>query len=203
MKSVVHPCAAVILAAGASARMGSPKALLEIGGETFLDRLIGLFSPLCYPVITVLGRDAARIRAGIARAAQSSWVVNPEPEMGMLSSLQAGLAAVPGECRSTFFHPCDMPQIQFSTVRHMLETLSACEEETFAAVPSYNGLRGHPVLIRSSSIPAFLALPAGAKPRSIFESAPRPVVEVPVGDEAVRRDYDTPEQYIRAFGVQP
>lgn len=200
MKSAVQPCAAVILAAGASTRMGAPKALLEIGGETFLDRLIGVFSSPCHPVIAVLGYDAARIRAGMLRSAQASVTVNPTPEMGMLSSLQAGLAAVPGDCRSVFFHPCDMPLIQASTLRRLLTALARCPQETFAAVPSYKGMRGHPVLIRSSSIPSFLALPVGATPKSLLETALRRVVEVPVDDEAVRRDYDTPEQYSHAFG---
>ncbi|MBC8166751.1 MAG: NTP transferase domain-containing protein, partial [Bryobacteraceae bacterium] len=56
--------AAVILSGGASRRMGTPKALLEFAGETFLNRLIGLFEQHCAQVIVVLGYDAERIRAG-------------------------------------------------------------------------------------------------------------------------------------------
>ncbi|HXF27317.1 MAG TPA: NTP transferase domain-containing protein, partial [Bryobacteraceae bacterium] len=80
----------LILAAGASRRMGTSKALLTVGGETFLDRLIGLLSVVCEPVIVVTGHDALQAKDGM-------FVTNPEPERGMLSSLQCGLRAVPAE----------------------------------------------------------------------------------------------------------
>ncbi len=57
--------AGIILAAGASSRMGSPKALLEYRGETFIQRLVRVLSPVCGRVIVVLGYHAAEIRPGI------------------------------------------------------------------------------------------------------------------------------------------
>jgi molybdenum cofactor cytidylyltransferase len=183
--------------------MGSPKALLEIGGVTFLDRLIEVFSVLCNPVIAVLGHHADAIQSGIARSEQAVIVVNPSPEAGMLSSLQAGLAAVPSRCRSVFFHPCDMPEIRRSTLDQLIGSLERSPAEVLAAAPTVDGKRGHPVLIRSAWIPAFLALPSGATARRLLESAPQPIVEVEVEDPAVRRDFDTPEQFSAAFGVKP
>lgn len=203
MNLAVHPCAAVILAAGASSRMGSPKALLEIGGETFLDRLIGLFAGVCDPVVVVLGHDAGQIRAGIARSAQPLFVLNPSPEAGMLSSLQAGLCAVPHGCRSIFFHPCDMPEIKSPTLDLLLDALAASPESTLAALPALNGRPGHPVLLRSSFIPAFLALQPGDTARRLLEREPQLIVRVPVDDPAVGRDFDTREQYTSAFGARP
>ena len=85
----------IILSGGASRRMGTPKALLLIENETFLDRMIRLFSEVCDPVIVVLGHNAEQIRSEIQRASQVSFVVNPDPERGMLSSLQCGLEALP------------------------------------------------------------------------------------------------------------
>jgi CTP:molybdopterin cytidylyltransferase MocA len=58
--------AGLILAAGESRRMGSPKALLRYRGQTFLDTLISLFAARCSPVIVVLGADADRIRRGLS-----------------------------------------------------------------------------------------------------------------------------------------
>ena len=87
--------AGIILAGGASRRMGTPKALLRFQNETFLDRLIGVFSPVCDPVIVVVGLHADQIRAGIERADDVRFAVNPDPERGMLSSLQCGLALLP------------------------------------------------------------------------------------------------------------
>jgi len=81
--------AAVILAAGASRRMGSPKALLEYQGQTFLNRLIRVLGEVCDPVIAVLGYHAEIIRAQAIGSVQ--FVVNPDPDRGQLSSLQTGL----------------------------------------------------------------------------------------------------------------
>ena len=57
--------AGLILAAGSSSRMGKPKPLLELGGETFLDRLIGLLAGCCSPVVVVLGHEPEVVRAGL------------------------------------------------------------------------------------------------------------------------------------------
>ena len=84
--------AGVILAAGASSRMGQPKALLEYKGETFLHRLAGMLDEVCGRVVVVLGYDAERVRAAVPAGAETT--VNPAPERGMLSSLQCGLRAV-------------------------------------------------------------------------------------------------------------
>src|SRR5277367_4147108 len=89
--------AAVILSGGASRRMGTPKALLRFQDETFLDRLIRIFSQAANPVVVVVGHHGSAIRSGIERASQAVLAVNPDPERGMLSSLQIGLQAVPAD----------------------------------------------------------------------------------------------------------
>ena len=66
--------AGIILAAGESRRMGSPKALLQYRNESFLDTLIGLFTERCDPVIVVLGAHADEIRTRTLRPA--TFVVN-------------------------------------------------------------------------------------------------------------------------------
>ena len=198
-----QPVAAIILAAGASSRMGSPKPLLDCGGEAFLDRLISVFSTSCDPVIAVLGHHAEQVREGISRAGQAAFVLNPDPDRGMVSSLQSGLAAVPARCRAVFFHPCDMPQIQPATIHTLIATLDAAPPAILAAIPTLDGKRGHPVLIRASWFPAFLALSSGSSARSLLESAAGAVIEVPVADPGIRRDFDTRAEYAGAFGVRP
>ena len=114
--------------------MGSPKALLPLNGTTFADGLIDAFAP-CDDVIVVLGHDAQRIRAGISRPAR--FVVNPNPELGQLSSLQCGLRAVTG-ADAVFFTPVDYPAISRRTVELLL-----ARSGTFA-MPRFEGRRGHP-----------------------------------------------------------
>ncbi|MCP5113563.1 MAG: NTP transferase domain-containing protein, partial [bacterium] len=106
--------AGLILAGGASRRMGEPKALLDIWGETFVDRLIRVLGAHCDPVVVVLGHEAERVRAGVERAAE--FVINPAPGRGQLSSMQCGLRAVPGECDGVMFTPVDYPAVKESTV---------------------------------------------------------------------------------------
>jgi molybdenum cofactor cytidylyltransferase len=183
--------------------MGEPKALLDCHGETFLDRIIGTFAACCDPVIVVLGHQAAGIRGRLARQGQAVFAVNPSPDLGMLSSLQAGLAAVPSDARSVFFHPCDMPLVQIETLRLLLAALSNAAPEILAAVPTLEGKRGHPVLIRSTWIPDFLALSRGATVRTLLDAFPASVVEAPVQDPGVRRDFDTRDEYEATFGATP
>ena len=82
--------AGIILSGGASRRMGTPKALLRFQNETFLDRLIRVFSAACDPIIVVVGEHADAIRSGIERGRDVLFAVNPDPDRGMLSSLQRG-----------------------------------------------------------------------------------------------------------------
>jgi CTP:molybdopterin cytidylyltransferase MocA len=89
--------AGLILAAGASTRMGRPKPLLVYQGETFLDRLIRVFGTCCSPVVVVLGHGAETIRAGLRRAAEAVIVLNENWANGQLSSMQCGLRAVPAD----------------------------------------------------------------------------------------------------------
>src|SRR5262250_1941530 len=99
--------------------MGRPKPLLEIEGETFLDRLILRFTGICRPVIVVLGYAASRVRARIAHGELAEFVLNPEPERGMLSSLQCGLRNIPPEIEAVLFTPVDLPGIQRSTIEKL------------------------------------------------------------------------------------
>ena len=81
--------AGLILAGGASRRMGRPKALLEYEGETFLGRLQRIFLEHTDPVVIVLGHDAGNLRWLLDPRVKQA--LNSDPERGMLSSLQAGL----------------------------------------------------------------------------------------------------------------
>ncbi len=179
--------AAVILAAGASSRMGSPKPLLELDGETFLDRLIGLFAGVCRPVVVVLGYNADRIRAGIRRGLEAEIVVNPAPERGMLSSLQCGLARVTG---GAMFTPVDYPCISRATV----EALAAVAEAP-VAMPTFAGRRGHPVRVSPEVAAELRALPLDAQARDVIRRHSASTVFVEVADEGIVNDIDTPEAY--------
>lgn len=180
-------CAAVILAAGASRRMGQPKALLVYEGETFLDRLIGMFRAHCQPVIAVLGHNAEAIRAGMKREAVIA--VNPDPERGMLSSLQCGLRVLPAAAEAFFFTPADYPAIRESTIHRLLETSAKI------AIPRYDGRRGHPVFCRAGLAAEFLA--CTTMPSDVIHAHLADTRYVDVDDPGILTDIDVPADYER------
>jgi molybdenum cofactor cytidylyltransferase len=183
--------AAVILAGGASRRMGgSPKALLDYRGQTFLDRVIGLFEPVCTQVVVVLGHSALRIRSGILnRTAQ--LVVNPDPERGMLSSLQTGLRELQPGIDQFFFTPADFPAIDCSTIATLVRQAS-----DDPVVPQFEGRHGHPVLLPASLIPEFLELDsATASARDVIHKHAPHTQYIEVKDRGILLDVDDPEAY--------
>ncbi len=181
--------AAIILAAGASSRMGRVKALLEIDGETFLDRLARVLGAHCDPVIAVLGHHADAIREG-ARTPGIQIAVNPDPDLGMLSSLQAGLRAVPDLSYGVLFTPVDVPLVSGATAGLLAEALSG---GAAVAVPVYGGKRGHPVAISRAVAERMLALPNGARANELLRT--ESAVEIPVEDAGVLLEVDTPKDY--------
>ncbi len=183
--------AGLILAAGQSRRMGFPKALLEFRGETFLDRLVRLFSGCCSPVVAVLGAEAERIRAGL-RAERTRVVVNPEWPMGQITSMQCGLREI-GAGKDVLFTLVDMPAVAAAT----LEKLLAAPPLPLR-IPRFNGRRGHPVLFSAALVSEFLALSPHESARDVVNRHPAEYVDT--DDEGVIRDIDDPEAYQRLQG---
>jgi molybdenum cofactor cytidylyltransferase len=153
--------AALILAAGESRRMGSPKALLPFQGETFLDGLIAKLGKYGDPVIVVLGCGAERIRSAISREAR--FVVNADYALGMLTSLQCGLRAVPAESTYAMFTLVDHPNPSAGTLAAVARAADAP-----VVIPRFGARRGHPVRLSRAVIDELIALPPDAKPTDVI-----------------------------------
>lgn len=182
----------LILAAGESRRMGSPKALLKYRGETFLDRLIGVFAPHCSPVIAVLGAQREMVRAGLQRAGDALVVENPDFRLGQLSSMQCGLRAVPADADGVLFTLVDHPAVASTTIARLLDAGAPP-----LRIPRCNGQRGHPIRISKSLIPELLALPAGSSAREIITRHARDIAYIDVEDPGILADVDDPAAYAR------
>lgn len=185
--------AGLILSAGASRRMGSPKALLVLGDELFIDRLIGSVSPSCEPTVVVVGAHAAQIRAGARLGGRVVWVENPDPERGMLSSLQCGLAVLRDQCDAVVFTPVDYPRIQSSTVVALVREWRATRSPVVQ--PVYANRRGHPVLIARNVIDEILAAPREAQARDVIQQFHAETRSVLVDDDGILTDVDDPDSY--------
>ena len=192
--------AGIILAAGASSRMGSPKALLDYRGQTFLNRLIRVLSGVCDPVIVVLGGHAESIRA--RTTGDVKLAINPNPERGQLSSLVTGLAEVPQDADGFLFLPVDCPAVEPETVADLIEVFARRETGVMLAIPRHDGRRGHPVCCAPELIPEFLALPPLAQARDVIRRHRDRTVYLETVDAGVLGDIDDPEAY-RALVESP
>ena len=193
---VIEVIAGIILAAGASSRMGSPKALLEYRGETFVHRLVRVLSGVCDPVIVVLGYHADAIRASVDDAA-ASIAINPAPERGQLSSLQTALATLPADAEGFLFTPVDSPAVEIETIERVAAEFRRRDAETALVIPRYAGKHGHPVFAARAIADEFLALPLTAQARDVIHGHVPRTMYVDVDDPGILRDVDDPESYRR------
>jgi molybdenum cofactor cytidylyltransferase len=185
--------AAIILSGGASRRMGTPKALLRFQNETFLDRLIRLFSAVTNTIIVVVGEHADQIQTGIEGGREVLFAVNPDPKRGMLSSLQCGLAMVPADAEAAMFLPVDHPNIELSTIKTLAARFHA--DRASVTVPTYAGEHGHPVCIARQLIAELMALPPDAKASDVIHCHVARTSYIEVLDQAVVTDVDDPQAY--------
>jgi len=186
--------AGLILAAGESRRMGSPKALLRYRDETFLDRLAGLFAARCSPVIVVLGAEAERIRSSARFAA--TCIVNPNYACGQTTSMQCGLRAVPPEADGVLFTLVDHPAVLPATI----DVLLAEPRTALLRVPRYHGRRGHPIWFSRDLIPEFLALPETGAARDVVAGHAAQTEFLDLDDLGILADIDDPEAYRSLIG---
>ncbi|BDC52692.1 hypothetical protein F183_A50070 [Bryobacterales bacterium F-183] len=174
----------LVLAAGASRRMGSPKAFLDIQGETFLDRMVRVMRSVCDDVVAVVPPDWS--------APDAHYVRNPDPERGMLSSLRCGLQAL-STADHVLFTPMDLPLLDPRTVR----LIADAAPRAGVVIPRFGEDRGHPVAVNREVIAELLAAPDGVQPRDIIRRDDSRVLFLDVDDPGVVRDIDHPEDYRR------
>jgi CTP:molybdopterin cytidylyltransferase MocA len=187
--------AGIILAAGASSRMGTPKALLDYRGETFVGRLVRVLGISCHPVIVVLGYHSDVVRE--VTPATASIVINPDPSRGQLSSLQTGLGAIPDETDGFAFIPVDSPAVAENTVAKLARAFEERKPDTLFVIPRQTGRRGHPVFAARSIAAELLALPSTAEAREVVHAHVDQTEYVDVNDAGIFTDVDDPEAYRR------
>lgn len=183
--------AAIILAAGESRRMGSPKALVPLRGLTFAEHLLtATRHPRVGLTRIVLGAGAADIRSRL-RAEVAEIVVNQEWEKGPLSSIQAGLRSLEGtEVEGALICPVDHPLVTQHLVSSMIEAFDATN--CAIILPTYHGRRGHPVLFRSTLFSELTAAPMDTGARAVVRAHANDIASVPTEEEGVILNLDEP-----------
>jgi molybdenum cofactor cytidylyltransferase len=188
----------VVLAAGASTRMGRPKEFLEFQGLTCLEVVLGACAGagLGVPIVVTCGERRAAVESLLAGSfAGSRVVVNPTPGLGQTSSLRVGIAALPVGCRGFVIYPVDHPLVTAADVVRLAEAFTQARPPVAIVAPSFQHRRGHPVIVDASLVPALLALPPGASPRPILAPTAAPTHFVDFPDDRILQDMDTPQAY--------
>ena len=185
--------AAIVLAAGRSERMGRPKALLPIGETNFAGAIVRSARAGGVDVVRlVVGHEAKRIRDGV-NLSDGEVVENERYADGMLSSVRAGIRALPPSCEAFLLWPVDHPWVTGGTVAAILRARAAGRGRI--VVPTHRSRRGHPVLFDASLAAELLDAPDEVGARAVVHARAGEVVEVEVGDPGVIADIDTPEQH--------
>lgn len=190
--------AGIVLAAGRSRRMGSPKALLGYGGRTFVEAVLGaLRRGGCDPLLVVVGSGGPHEEiARLAREAGAEVVVNPDPASEQLESLRVALLALPGDCEGAAVAPVDVPKVDHRLVASLLDAFRVRGAPLVLPLRE-DGSHGHPVLFARTLFPELLAGDPADGARSVVHAHLPDAVEVPVSDPAMLEDVDTPEDYRR------
>ena len=179
---------ALILAAGATTRMGFPKADLPWGQGTVLSEVVRMYALLqAETIVVVYGHDQPKaLNVGVE---QLSWVHHSNWYKGMRSSIRCGLShAMTHECSSeTFIHPVDCPGVHPNTIKSLQSART-----DWSACPTYDGRRGHPLKVSSGLAKRLLSL--DTTPLHEFVNDERTVF-VPVNDSAILRNLNDKESY--------
>jgi len=182
--------AAIILAAGASSRMGWPKQTLLLEGVPMLERVLETFRrSKTGKVVVVLGANAREVTRRV-KFTQEVVVVNRRFAAGISSSLKLGLEEVQDEAQAAIIALGDQPFVLSSTVDKMIDAYE--ESGARIVVPRFLGTRGNPVLFDRSLFPQIERISGDVGAKSVVQKNEADVLEVEVADKGVLVDIDTP-----------
>jgi len=190
---------AIILAAGASSRLGRPKQLLHIGTETLLERAHRIaLEAGAHPVFSVLGAHAAIIQASLSLH-DTVVVHNDRWGQGISSSIHAGLHALQmqaPQAAGALFMSCDQVRV---TPDHLVQLIRTFEQQLTPTIvaSSYAGIQGVPAVFPCAVFAHLLALTGDKGARSLLVNPPAPVITLPLEGGEVDIDLPSDLRYIK------
>lgn len=187
--------AAVVLAAGEARRFGAPKLLLPFGDSTVIGRVVATLEAAgAAPIVVVTGEQTAGIAEALS-GTRARIVRNPDPSRGMLSSIQAGVAALPAGVEGFLIALGDQPRIASDGIRHLIAQQRLSGKGI--VIPTCDGRRGHPVVFAGWYREAVLALSGQQSLRDLVRAHESDCLEVPLDSDGFISDIDTREEYER------
>ena len=184
---------AIVLAAGASSRFGSPKQLVRVDGRPLMHTVVSRAVEVAgHSVTVVLGANAADL-APLLRHTSASIVINRDWSEGLASSIRAGVTRLPGSCTGVMLVLADQAAVTAEDLRRLAGAWRRQPEHIVAA--QYGSTLGAPAIFPSSSFRDLADLRGDRGASTLFHRNPDRVVRVPM--ESAALDIDTPEDLLR------
>ncbi|MBZ5554033.1 MAG: nucleotidyltransferase family protein [Acidobacteriia bacterium] len=185
----------IILAAGESKRMGTPKALLKIGDRPFINHIANQLEAAQLDLIyAVLGEKADLIQEVLDR--NIIVIHNPNFREGQISSLRTAIDKVQYEnCDGVIVALVDHPMVSTTVVSKLIESFYQSKKRII--IPTHTGKRGHPVLYSREVFAEILEAPPDQSAKAIRLENLEETLEVEVDDPGILVDIDTPQDYER------
>jgi len=193
--------AAILLAAGESARMGEPKQLLDWGGTPLVTAQVDtLLAAGCRPVVVVLGAHQQRVRSAIPARADVQIATNRQWRTGRASSIRTAARAVPSAVDVVVVSSVDQPT-RPEVIRRLAEALQS-DSTAWIAVPRHDGRNGHPPLFDASLLPELQSVTERHEGlRQVRRRHAEQTIFVDMDDPIVTLNLNTPEAYQNALAL--
>jgi molybdenum cofactor cytidylyltransferase len=184
----------VILAAGASTRMGTAKQLLKIQGTSLIRRAAEhAFNSFCGPIVVVLGANAEQIAPELNGLALET-TVNHDWEMGISSSIHAGLnrlLAIHPEIEGVILFLADQPNVTGTSLRKLATAHLQSGSALVAA--AYSGQIGTPALFLRCYFDELLQTKGQGGAKQVLERHAKGVLSIDLPEAVI--DLDTPQNF--------
>jgi molybdenum cofactor cytidylyltransferase len=185
----------VLLAAGESRRMRAFKQLLPIGEKSFVESCVEniLDTGRIAQLVVVTGRRSEEVRQAIKNR-EVRIVYNPDYRSGMSGSIKKGIESISASADAVLIALVDQPHIGAGIIKTLIDSYE--NPRPLVAVPTFNGKRGHPIIVSMALKGEILAMDPEQGLRSVIRAHDNEVMEVEIGSEAVLKDFDYPEDYM-------
>ena len=187
-----HKVAAIVLAAGRSSRMGEQNKLLAaVGGTSMIQRVVdAALKAEVFSTTVVTGCQSPDVRVQL-QGRDVSFVHNEDYCEGIAGSLKLGLSSLPEGIDGVMILLADMPFINSAHINELIAEFNPATERDIVA-PIREGRLGNPIIWSARYIPAMMKLSGDRGARPLLDEYAANVWEVPMGDDAIFMDVDTP-----------
>lgn len=192
--SILQEVGALVLAAGASRRMGQPKMILPWGETTVIGQVVKTLLASGLTEINVVTGGSHTVVEEALEMFPVKVVYNPDyMNDDMVHSVRLGLISLNNNIQTALVVLGDQPQIQVDTILTLIEAYSTSAQPII--IPSYKQRRGHPWLVARSLWPKLLAMKPPVTMRDFININRDQILYVDVDTPEILMDLDTPDDY--------